>query len=98
MDWHYHPLAEEELGEAAVFYGQRTARIGDEFLDEVDIAIGQLLTHPESGAVYEEGTRRIVLNRFPFSLVYWLLDQHIVILAVMHQSRKPGYWRDRISN
>ena len=33
----------EELGEAAVFCGQRTTRIGDEFLDEVDIAIG----HPE---------------------------------------------------
>jgi hypothetical protein len=51
VDWHYHPLAEEELGEAAVFYCQRTARIGDEFLDELNIAIDQLLTHPESGAV-----------------------------------------------
>lgn len=50
---------------------------------------------PGMGATYEFGTRRIVLPRFPYSVVYEVHADHIVIVAVAHQRRRPGYWRDR---
>ncbi|HEX4953384.1 MAG TPA: hypothetical protein VF017_08330 [Thermoanaerobaculia bacterium] len=39
--------------------------------------------------------RRLVLNRFPYSLFYTADSEEIRIFAVAHHSRRPGYWRHR---
>jgi len=53
---------------------------------------------PELGAPYVEGEgiRRVLLQRFPFAVVYQVEPELILIVAVAHQRRRPGYWRDRI--
>jgi toxin ParE1/3/4 len=47
------------------------------------------------GAAYAIGSRRLVLPRFPYNLVYEVHDDLLLIVAVAHQRRHPDYWRRR---
>ena len=88
--------AEEEMTEASVFYAAATSGLGADFLDEVGRVINILREHTELGQPVGSGLRRAVLHRFPFSLIYLAEVDTVVIVAVAHQRRRPGYWRDRI--
>jgi plasmid stabilization system protein ParE len=88
--------AEEEMTEASVFYEAATSGLGDGFLDEVQRLVKVLREHPELGQSVGRGLRRALLHRFPFSLVYSVEVDAVLIVAVAHQRRRPDYWRDRI--
>lgn len=62
----YHPAAEDELNAAALFYDLSAVGLGEEFLAEINNALERLNRHPESGAPYEDNTRRTLVQRFPF--------------------------------
>ena len=51
---------------------------------------------PERGRLFEQDVRRCLTRRFPYALLYTIEADYILILAVMHGSREPGYWRHRI--
>lgn len=93
-------LAEYE--DAAVYYELQEPGLGARFLLEVDEAIALTLEFPAAGTVVE-GTppelaiRRRLLNRFPVQLAYCLHGERVVILAVFHSARRPGYWLDRLT-
>lgn len=89
--------AEEEMIEAAVFYESRTGGLGNDFLDDVQQAVDRLSYYPHSGDQIDSGLRRTLLHRFPFSLIYALEQTGIVIVAVAHHGRAPGYWRSRVN-
>lgn len=95
-EYELHPLAEEEMNEAARFYEGRLSGLGDDFLDEFERCVSQIVSYPESGQRCYEYFRRSLIARFPFSVVYELLPNGILIVAVAHQRRRPGYWRGRI--
>ena len=63
---------------------------------DVDRVINLLRNHPMLGRQLENNLRRALLRRFPFSLIYAVEANAIVIVAVSHQRRRPGYWRDRV--
>ena len=86
-----------ELREAVRFYEGEAAGLGAEFAAEVRAAIGQVLEHPLSGTPARAGTRRKLLARFPYSLIYLPHPRQITIFAVMHHRRRPGYWLDRVT-
>ena len=100
MNFIKEPAAEKELIDAAAFYDRQRPGLGDRFIDEFERVIALLLEHPELGVRVGEDRRVIVLNRFPFRLVYALEDSGIRIIAVAHQndalvfgagvSRSPG--------
>ena len=87
--------AEIEMTEASAFYEAATAGLGSDFLDEIQRVIHVLRQHPELGRSTGHGFRQALLYRFPFSLIYSLEVDTILIIAVAHQRRRPGYWRDR---
>ena len=97
----FEPEAVEELEAAALFYEERSVGLGSAFLAAVDGAIERL--HKTGVSVHaappgispETGIRRILLHRFPFSIVFVELDEEIRVLAVAHASRRPGYWKKR---
>ena len=94
----FHRLAAEEFREARRWYERRRPGTGDDFRAEVDRATGQIKEHPERQLVFREHYRRIRLRRFPFALYYLIIDPtHILILAVAHAKRRPGYWLRRKS-
>jgi plasmid stabilization system protein ParE len=81
--------------EAALFYEAAATRLGDDFLDDVQHAIDSVREHPELGSGVADGFRRVLLRRFPFSIIYATETAQIVVVAVAHQRRAPGYWKGR---
>ena len=81
--------------EAARFYERRRAGLGFDFLAEVERSIARMREYPEAGRPVRAATRRRLLRRFPYGLLYRLDADEIVIVAVMHLRRRPGYWRNR---
>jgi plasmid stabilization system protein ParE len=89
------PPAEEEMTEAALFYEAANAGLGDDFLDDIQHAIDTIRERPDLGPAVAPGFRRMLVRRFPFSIIYAVEPGQVVVVAVAHQRRKPGYWRGR---
>ena len=87
--------AEEEMNASARYYENQLAGLGQRFLIEIERAIEAIRTHPDSGTPFVASTRRKLLRHFPFALLYHITPAAIIIVAIMHQHRKPGYWKQR---
>jgi plasmid stabilization system protein ParE len=92
----FHPLAESELLDAVRYYEERRKGVGRSFLVEIRRCIQLVLRNPQIGTMLGDDVRRKPLRRFPYSLLYAQDSSTITILAVMHQKRRPDYWRDRL--
>ena len=95
MKFSYHPEAEQELFHSINYYENKTAGLGNEFLLEVEKTIDLINSFPELGTPFANSERRMLLNRFPFEIIYSIQGKQIIIYAFMHLNRKPGYWRTR---
>jgi toxin ParE1/3/4 len=84
-----------EFLEALEFYRAQVSGLGAEFLGELERATERLAANPRLGAPYDSETRRLLLRRFPFSLIYEVHADHVLVVAVAHQRRRPGYWHAR---
>ena len=93
----YLDQALEEAEAAARWYAERSPRAAIAFSDEIDEAETSISKLPEAYPQFDQGTRRYLLRRFPFSLVYRVEPTRIVIVAVAHGHRRPGYWQGRLS-
>lgn len=92
------PPAEEEMIAAAQYYQQQSAGLGSEFLSEVERTVAAILAHPEAAPKVKKKIRRRLLKRFPFGVLYAVAADEVVIVAVMHLRRRPGYWEDRLNS
>jgi toxin ParE1/3/4 len=90
------PQAVEEGRQAREFYLSKSPAVEEAFRQELERAIALIREHPETWPTYVLGTRRFILNRFPYSLVYKTDATHALIVAIAHAKRKPGYWRPRL--
>ena len=89
--------ASVELAEAVRWYETRRAGLGGEFFDAVAATLSLIETNPEIGTtISNDGqTRRVLLTRFPYQVVYRLRPDEIVVVAIAHLKRRPEYWTDR---
>jgi len=87
--------AAAEVEGAAEWYGERSSEAREGFLAELDHAVTMIQEAPGRWPSYLHGTKRILLRRYPFSVVYRLVGTDLQIIAVAHQKRRPGYWSDR---
>ena len=94
----FHSAALEELTAEAVYYEAKSKGLGTRFASEVEAATRIATEFPEMGAPFKYGTRRVFPKKFPFSVVYRIEANEIIVLAVAPDARKPSYWRDRKSN
>jgi len=83
--------AEAELDDAVAYYEAQLAGLGSDFAAEVQAGIARIKEYPEAWQLLGRRVRRYRLNRFPYGLLYAVLDNEIVIGAV----RKPNYWHAR---
>jgi hypothetical protein len=97
MKFVFHPETEEELNLHVDYYNQCQANLGWDFAKEVYSAIQNILTFPNAWTVLSKNTRRCLVNRFPFGILYQKKTNEIVIVAIMQLNRKPDYWQGRIS-
>ena len=95
MRFQYHPEAARELTRSIGYYEEKSEGLGTEFLDEVENVIARIQTHPDSGTLLTDLDRRVLLNRFPFGIIYEVTEDILTIYAVMHLRRNPDYWKSR---
>ena len=89
------PAAEAETREAFLWYFERSPLAADAFRTEVFDAIDGLADSADTWPEDEDGVRRFVLRRFPYTLFYEVSQRTVTVLAVAHQRRRPGYWQAR---
>jgi plasmid stabilization system protein ParE len=92
----FHPEAHEEMIESARFYDGRSEGLGSDFLDAVEDTTHRISESPKAGRVERGNTRKRLVPGFPFTVLYEIQPDRIYIAAVMHQHRRPGYWRKRV--
>ena len=90
-----HEEALAELEAEALFYETKIKGLGERFVSEIEAAIKIAAEFPEMGSPFRFGTRRVFPKKFPFSIVYRVRPSEVVVLAVVADARKPGYWRKR---
>lgn len=95
MTYSFHPLARQELDTAIDYYEEQEAGLGIEFAEEVYSSIQRLVEYPTAWTQISQNARRCLTNRFPYGIIYQKREDGILIVAVSHLHRKPGYWKDR---
>lgn len=90
------PPAQEEMIAAAQYYQHQSIGLGAELLAEVERTIAAIAVHPKAAPKVAQDIRRRLLKRFPFGILYVATTDEIVVLAIMHLRRRPGYWQDRL--
>ena len=91
----FHPEAAKEAKAARQWYFDHDLGFADAFVGELDHAMEMITQAPHRWPEYIEGTRRYLMRRFPYFVVYHVQESTLTILAVVHARRKPGYWRSR---
>ena len=82
--------------EAAVYYETQVAQLGEIFLAKVESAVRDIASRPTAWPILRNNIRKHLIHRFPYALLYHEETDEIVIVAVMHQRRRPNYWLGRI--
>lgn len=95
MNYLFLDEAVRELYEAVSYYEESSEGLGLEFSHEVFATVSRILKFPEAWSPYSKRTRRSLLKRFPYGIVYRVVGDEVVIFAVMQLNRKPGYWENR---
>ena len=97
MKYELHPDALAEYREAARYYADCQAGLEQRFITAVEYAIQQIIATPKQFRVLEDDIRRCLTRVFPYAVLYTIEPDYILIIAVMHCHREPGYWRRRVA-
>ena len=96
MKVEFHPEASAEFQAASAYYEKEVPGLGEAFISEVERVAELIGAHPAIENPIDEIFRRVVLVRFPFSVIYCAESEKLLIVAVSHQRRKPRYWQGRV--
>jgi plasmid stabilization system protein ParE len=97
MRFEFHPEALIEFEEASRYYTSQQPGAGLRFVASVEDAIHRIVEAPFRGRILEDDVRRCLTRIFPYAVLYSVEPEFVLIIAVMHCHREPGYWRERIS-
>jgi plasmid stabilization system protein ParE len=96
MRYIFHSGALAEYEDAAGYYKNISRELAISFVDSVEKGIERILESPNTWPTVEEDVHRHLIKRFPFGIYYTIEGDYILIVAVMHMSRRPGYWKKRL--
>jgi plasmid stabilization system protein ParE len=85
--------AEQELDEAVDWFHQQQDGLQLRFLDEFRSTLARIQVQPEIYQELKPGIRRALMRRFPYSVIYEISEDALLILAIGHQHRRPYYWQ-----
>ena len=95
MKYVFHPEALTEYAEAVQYYSEQRAEVAQAFINAVEDAVYQIRESPNRSSLVDDNVRRCLTRKFPYGILYTIEQDYILILAVMHCSREPGYWKSR---
>jgi plasmid stabilization system protein ParE len=94
----FHPAASAEYRAALAWYAARSRWAALGFEREVERILATLAVSPLRYPEYDVTCREAILTRYPYSVIYRIeSDGSVLVVAVAHASREPGYWLGRIS-
>jgi plasmid stabilization system protein ParE len=96
MNIRFLSFADREVEDAVRWYEEQDESLSRLFLDELDRIVRLIRLYPLIATQVEPEIRRFLFAHFPYSLVYGIDHETIVVIAVAHQHQKPRYWADRI--
>ena len=92
----FRPEAAVDVIEARKWYDNQQAGLGDDFRNALANIVGRIQSMPRMYVIAVENVHRAKLRRFPYLLYYRVLENRIEVLAVLHSSRDPRLWRQRV--
>jgi hypothetical protein len=92
----FHPEALEEFEDGAQHYRGCQDGLELRFIACVESALKRISEAPTRWRIFEDDVRRCLVHVFPYAVLYSIEPDNVLIIAVMHCSREPGYWRHRI--
>jgi hypothetical protein len=96
MKFYFHPDAKEEFDGAVEFYEQSQPGLGLEFTEEIYATLARIIKYPDAWSTLSKNSRRCLVSRFPYGLIYQIKSHTLRIIAVAHLHRRPGYWKERL--
>jgi len=97
MNYRFHRAALAEHLDEVAFYESRLPGLGSDYLAEFEAIMARICAAPDFyPRIVDSGLRKAGLKRFPFHVIYCVEPEHIVVLAIAHQRRRPAYWAGRI--
>jgi plasmid stabilization system protein ParE len=96
MEVRFLDVAQQELDETVEYYNNESAGLGDQFLLEVLDCLQRVKQFPEAGIPSRLTAADGGPDCFPYGIAYQILDSEVLIVAIAHLHRRPGYWLNRI--
>ena len=95
MRYVFHLEALAEYSEAVQYYAEQRSEVAQMFINAIEDAVYRIRESPTRWAIVDEDVRRCLTRKFPYSILYTIEQDYILILAVTRCSREPGYWKSR---
>lgn len=93
MKYVFHPEALAEYADAVKYYQKQSTDLAQAFINSIEDAVYQIREYPTRYLTIDEDVRRCMTRKFPYAILYTIEQKYILILAVTHCSREPGYWK-----
>lgn len=90
-------VAEQEFDETVQYYNSESPGLGSKFLVEAIKSLERIQQFPEAWHPFTKNTRRCQIRRFPYGIIYQILEKEILIVAIANLHRKPDYWINRLN-
>jgi hypothetical protein len=94
--WRFEPAALLELESAALHYDSQRSGLGREFTAAVRSALAAICIDPSANPTAGNSVRRRRVLLFPYDVIFGIDVDGVVVVAVAHHHRRPGYWRRRV--
>lgn len=91
----FNELARDELNDTINFYNLELSGLGQKFKEEIKKALKRIVENPTAWPSVTQEIKKYVLHKFPYKILYSIEKDHIYIIAIAHQHRKPTYWINR---
>ncbi|MGF1575358.1 MAG: type II toxin-antitoxin system RelE/ParE family toxin [Cyanophyceae cyanobacterium] len=95
MKYVFHPEAFNEYAESVQYYMEQRVEVAQGFINAIEGTVYRIMESPTRYATIDGDVRRCMALKFPYGLLYTIEQDYILIVAVMHCSRSPGYWKNR---
>jgi toxin ParE1/3/4 len=86
-----------EYEEAVRYYAAQQPGLDLRFIASIEDTIALICETPERWRVFAgREVRRVLTRVFPYGILYTIESDHVLIVAIAHYSREPGYWQHRL--
>ena len=96
MQVEFHPAARAEYNRTVVRYEGQRRGLGQRFVAAIEETTARIARAPQEFPIHKHGARRALAHVFPYAIIFTIEIDWVLIVAVMHCHRKPGYWKRRL--